>query len=324
MAAIQAEMNTAGFGAAAQKYRSTYSTVESKVVSGPDVALVGHSMLSQASSFVSTGLPGITVTSMSVGGENSRSIAARQGGQPACFLPSGGQIPATTTPVDVTLKYADGGTAWPLLQGPLTYTGYLLLNDGTKIPGTFSLFRPTGSGSSHAADDVYRFTRTSAGSLITVDRPVPFYYDVADAHREDIFVYWAGRNNYSETDQVVGDLQAMILHQKPLRSRYLVISDHNSQSETSGTSAYTNMMALNTRYRNLFGRRYVDSRRYLIDYGLADAGITPTSQDLADIAADVVPSSLRNVGDTLHLNAQGSTILASLIKRRLLELGWYS
>jgi hypothetical protein len=116
----------------------------------------------------------------------------------------------------------------------------------------------------------------------------------------------------------------MIERQSPLQKRFLVLGETNSAAEAAlpnPTSGATSVLVLNSRYRRQWGRRYVDVRGYLINYGLSDAGVTPTSQDIADIAAGIVPSSLRS--DALHLNTSGYIIVAALVKLRLKELGWY-
>lgn len=320
-------LSAAGLSTVATKFRSTYGTTETKVVSGPDITLAGHSMLAQASSAVAAALPGVSVTSLAVGGETSRTIAARQGGQPMLVVPAGGQIPASGG-VDLALSYADGplpsatgASGWPLLQGASSYAVTLALPDGTRLTGSFSVVRDAAAEPyRHHSGDRYVFTRATNGSAITLARPTAMYYDVAGARREDIFVYWAGRNNLSEPDQIIADINAMTLHQRPLRSRYLVLGESTGATETSGTSAHTSALTINTKYRQAYGRRFIDVRRYLIDYGLADAGITPTTQDQTDIANDTVPASLRS--DSLHLNAAGHTIVAALIRNRLNELGW--
>lgn len=310
---------TARVVASLQARMSLDTTVPTKA--GANVLLAGHSMLAGAASAIVARLSAVTVTSLAVGGETSRAIAARQGGQPVTFLPAGGSIPASGS-VDVALVYADGGAAWPLLQGATSYAGTVRLQDGTSIPGTFSIIRdPAATAYVHHAGDRYTFTRTNAGAARTIVGTVPFIYDVAVPRRSDIFVIWAGRNNFAETDQVIADTQAMILHQYALDRRFVVLSEHNSSTAVSGSTEWTQVKTLNDRQRALWGRRFIDARRYLIDYGLAHAGITPTTQDLADIANDVVPSSLRS--DNLHLNATGSGIVADLIKARLIELGWY-
>ena len=60
--------------------------------------------------------------------------------------------------------------------------------------------------------------------------------------------------------------------------------------------------------------------QYLVEYGLQDAGITPTAQDLIDISNGVVPSSLR--ADAVHFTADGYTILAQQVYNKLEQLGW--
>jgi lysophospholipase L1-like esterase len=66
----------------------------------------------------------------------------------------------------------------------------------------------------------------------------------------------------------------------------------------------------------------VNIRQYLLDYGLADAGITPTEQDLTDIANGMVPQSLRPTGDSYHLNAAGYTVVGKYLYKYVKQLGW--
>jgi len=294
------------------------------VPSGPGIALVGHSMLAQATGIITAALSSAVVTGMAVGGEPSVGIAARQGGNPYLFLPVGGVIPASGG-VDVTLSNASGGSSWPMLQGPSTYLGNLQVG-AVKTPGVFSVIRdPAATQYYHHAGDRYVFTRSLAGSSIPLVRPAPFYLDTAEAIRDDVVIYWAGRNNLWAPDQIMTDLQAMILHQTPIDKRFLIIGELNSTTETETplTNGATEVLEINDRYRALWGRRYIDLRGYLLAYGLSDAGLTPTAQDLDELAAGTVPTSLRNPGDTLHLNPAGSTVLASLITLRLQEMGWY-
>lgn len=283
----------------------------------PAVALLGHSMLAGASSAIIAAIPEATVTGLAVGGEGSATIAARQGGQPHTLLPVGGSIPASG-PVQVTIRDASGGPTGsrPMLQGPTSYQGWLVLLDGTRLPGTFAINRAGASPS--FPDSTWSFARTTAGSAVPLARPVPFYYDQAEAARSAILVSWSGRNSLTAPDQVVADTEAMILHQTS--GRWLVLGECTGDGETTGTVTHGNVATVNERLRSIAGRRFIDVRRYLIDYGLADAGITPTSQDTTDIAGDTVPASLRT--DSIHLTAAGSAIVAQLIRRRLLEMGW--
>lgn len=114
-------------------------------------------------------------------------------------------------------------------------------------------------------------------------------------------VFWAGRNNFTDAPQVRADIAAMIAAHGS--NRYLVLSVLNQSTEPAGSGSHTQILALNASLSALYGPRYIDVRGYLINSALAAVGIPPTAQDLLDIAADVVPSSLRS--DNIHLNASG-------------------
>jgi lysophospholipase L1-like esterase len=57
-----------------------------------------------------------------------------------------------------------------------------------------------------------------------------------------------------------------------------------------------------------------------VNFGLAHAGIAPTSQDLIDVADDTIPASLR--ADTVHLNDYGQAVLADIVEDWLKDRGW--
>ena len=175
------------------------------------------------------------------------------------------------------------------------------------IHGTLNLVEPSGSSSNWQADNYYTFARTTAGTQITFDRPKPFYLDVAAPRLGDIHIIWIGQNGPS-TARAISDAKAIIQHMQALDKRYLVVSKPTS------TDADDSLFFAE------FGRRFVAARKYLVQYGLQDAGITPTAQDNIDIANGVVPTSLR--ADAVHWTAQGYTILANILFNRIKELGW--
>ena len=70
-----------------------------------------------------------------------------------------------------------------------------------------------------------------------------------------------------------------------------------------------------------YGRNYINLRKYLVDYGLGDANITPTTQDTTNINAGKIPSSL--LADSVHLNSYGQQIVANQIYLRGQELGYW-
>lgn len=307
------------------QFKSSYNATTISIASGPDIIAMGDSLTAGAGgggttySSVLAAATGRTVRNSGVGGETSIGINARQGGQPYLLLPSGNQIPASGG-VTVALSLPSGLSSWPLLQG--TGTGGTMHGTLAGVPGVLTLTQPSNPGYTHNATDYYTFTRDAAGSVISVSRPTAFYVDFNEGRRGDIYCYWYGRNNLTATAQVVGDISSSILHQQALDKRFLVLSVLNGTNEASGSANYNSIITLNTQLMQSYGRRYVDVRSYLVNYGLADAGITPTAQDTTDISGDCIPTSLHATSDTIHLNAAGYTVVGNLVATRLAELGW--
>lgn len=298
----------ADIGGAPSTYKAGIKGVL-KIVSGPNITGWGDSMTAGAggggttytgvlqSLLVGRGYPG-TVFNRGVGGENSLTITARAGGNPFMVLPVGGVIPATVTAIEISLLPINGLVPAPLKQGASSYTGRL-----GDVPGTFSKAN---------VDTAYTyfFTRSVAGAEIAANRPLPMYLDIGEQARGDIACIWIGQNGPSDA-RSIQDAKAIIRHMTALNKRFIVIS------KPGGTSAQDADDAL---WFAEFGRRFIPIRQYMVKYGLADAGITPTSQDLIDMANGTVPSSLRV--DAVHWVAAGYTILGNLVFQRLIELEW--
>ena len=74
--------------------------------------------------------------------------------------------------------------------------------------------------------------------------------------------------------------------------------------------------AINTVLNKEFGVKFIDARQYLIDYGLDDAGLTPTQEDLDNISNNLVPKSLLVDSDNVQIQINGTTIyvIAPILK----------
>ena len=280
------------------------------IVSGPNITCWGDSMTAGAGGGGTTYPAALqslltaagytsTVFNRGVGGENAPTICARAGGNPFIALPVGGIIPATTTAFEITLQPINGQVTKPLMQGASSYTGRL-----GSVPGAFSRT---------VVDTTYTyfFTRAKAGTEIIANRPLPLYLDIGDQARGDITIIWIGQNGPNDV-RAIQDAKAIIQRMTALDKRYLVISKPGGSSTSDVDDAA---------WFAEFGRRFIPIRQYMAKYGLADAGITPTEQDIADMANGTVPTSLRY--DGVHWLAAGYTILANIIFQRLKELEWF-
>ncbi|MEW5810253.1 MAG: hypothetical protein AB1925_12445 [Actinomycetota bacterium] len=274
------------------------------MTSGPNIVCVGDSLTAGAGGSGTT-YPSVlaalvgntrTVYNRGVGGETSWTIAARQAATPISAIPVGGSIPASGS-VDLTLSTINGQTPAPLLQGGATEFGNVTF---AGVQGAVTLVSGT-----------YKFTRTTAGSAVAFNEPRAIIPADGVARRGDIYIIWVGQNNGSSTDMVArakADAQALIQEMNVGAKRFLVMN-RPSGNDTEDAE-----------WHALFGRRYLSPRKLLVNYGLSEVGVTPTSQDTTDIAAGTVPTSLRS--DAIHLNPNGYTALGRFIYRRLLEFGW--
>lgn len=296
--------------------KSAYNSKEFKAVSGPDIVCWGDSMTAGAGGngrsyplilgeLLTAAGSTAKVVNAGVGGETSVTITARQGGTPFIVRVIDKIIPATITPVTIAFDQIDSQTVRPLLQGNGA-PGYGFTGKLADVEGTISLVKPNG-GNTWDAANYYTFTRKTVGAEVAVTRPETFYLDFANAHLGDIHIIWIGQNGPS-TARAITDAKAIIQRMEALNKRYIVIS------KPSSTAADDSIFFAE------FGSRFLPIRKYMVEFGLEDAGITPTEQDLTDIANGTVPTSLRT--DAVHWTAQGYTILANQIFKKLKELGW--
>lgn len=252
---------------------------------------------------------GRSVNNQGIGGQNSQAIATRQGGLKMLVSVTSNQIPASGA-VTLTARSQTPITN----QGPSSFTGTL-----AGVPGTLAA-----STSDGGVTYTYTFTRTTTGSIVSCPVNSEFIFDIAETAKGATGIIWSGRNDVLSTRAAViatrDNILVMADKLSVLNKRFLVMSVLNGAGETTGTGAFNQFAALNAELLATFGDRFVDVRSYLVNFGLADAGITPISQDNTDVAGNTVPVSLRS--DGIHLNAAGYTLVGNFIARQIRARGW--
>ena len=123
----------------------------------------------------------------------------------------------------------------------------------------------------------------------------------------DVTVIWAGRNNFGNTVTVETDIASMV-NALAAPKRFLILSIENASREGLGTGAYSAITQLNADLAATYPNNFLDIRELVVTQGLAFEGISPTPQDLTDMANDVPPTSLRF--DIIHLNHFGYDFVA--------------
>lgn len=308
-----------------------------RYTAGPDIVCWGDSMTAGPEDWpgrVQTiiggyATSGIRIWNAGVGGEDSGNIIARANALPFVLDVTGGTIPASGG-VTVTFKGASEYpyiNAQPLLQGN-TYEDsgdgvYGQAGDFAILEGT--LYPSEVHGAITYSGGTYTFTRTTAGSSVTADRPQTMITDFGEARRKDRAIIFLGANNGLENVVLPGGTypkntdagQVTALYHARLLADYLDTAER--EYIVIPSTRCTEDQEKN--FINEFGHRVLILRQYMVDYGLTDAGIPPTAQDLLDISSGVVPQSLRDIG-SVHFNDDGKDIAADLIHKKMKQLGW--
>jgi hypothetical protein len=244
-----------------------------------------------------------------IGGQTSAAIATRFGGLPMLVSVAGDQVPASG-PVTLTARSQTPITN----QGAGSFTGRL-----AGVPGTLAAITSDGG-----ATYTYSFTRTAAGDAVACPAGSAFVFDLAAADQKRTGIIWAGRNDDKSSRAAIAITRNAVLSMAKSfyaeQKRYLVVSVMTGTNEGTGSNTYNQVAALNAELKATFGERFVDLRRYLIDFGLVDAGLNPTANDFADIAADTVPRQL--LSDGLHGTATFYTLAGNFLARQFNARGW--
>jgi hypothetical protein len=174
--------------------------------------------------------------------------------------------------------------------------------------------------------DCFYFTRATVGKEIIIpSEGVRMIFDDAVNHRNDLTVIWSGRNdpmldNYIPT--TIANISSMVSYLENNQKQFLIISvcNGNRQTEGVGSDVYSNIISLNNELHSTFGYNYVDLRKYMVEQAIYDAKITPTNEDLNDIASDCIPTSLRY--DHVHFNENGYRMAGKYIANIIRNKDW--
>jgi hypothetical protein len=143
--------------------------------------------------------------------------------------------------------------------------------------------------------------------------------ELADQSGRDawINVFWYGQNNEDDPGRIKADIAASVAKLAPGNDRFIVLSVVNQATpeESRGSQGYATIMQLNSELAALYPHNYIDIRSYLVNQ--ADPA---RAQDLIDLRNDVVPSWLRF--DIIHLNNDGSVLVAQKLKEFIDSKGW--
>lgn len=133
------------------------------------------------------------------------------------------------------------------------------------------------------------------------------------AHWGDFTVIWAGRNNYRETTQILGDIADMVAAlPEPKRFVVLSVTTADFPNEFSGRADANLIRSVDAALKAAYPANYLDVESFL------ETRYNPRNpKDAADHANAILPSSLRS--DEIHLTARGYTLVAQRVARFILS-----
>lgn len=227
-------------------------------------------------------------TNIAIGGQTSPQIAARAGAYVTLLTLADNLIPASG-PVAVTARTIGLLTS----QGQQSIKGLL-----SGVYGTVK----------RASDDSYTFTRDTPGVPVPVGKKLAFAPDIG-THGFDTWMIFMGANNITRPDEIKRDIAAAVNAMKPIDKRFLVMTPVTGDSRYVGNCEDVEDWASQT-----YGDRVLKIREFSFQFNDGSPG------DLADVAAGIIPRSLRI--DGIHFTTFFHGKIAELVAAELKRRGW--
>lgn len=242
----------------------------------------------------------LEVHNYGVGGEGTANIARRQGAIPFYILPT--TIPAEVVPVEVSLIDHGGNSFTLARQGD---AGLNPLTIGS-IEGSLSYDK-----------DKMFFTRTAAGKAVQLtDKTQIITSAMRNKNNNEILIIYSGTNDQPNGNTII---DVIAIQKKMIEyantDNYIIVG-------LTSKDYMPDIKNVNIAMEKEYGDKFLDFRKYLLENGLKETGLTATKQDLEDIQNGEIPTSLRS--DSVHGNEYYYTMLGKQLKNKIIELKYLS
>ena len=255
----------------------------------------------------------IPVVNMGAGKESSYTVLGRAGAIP--YVTSTDMvIPAASQPVSISFTSEGGQVVTPLTGGdaginPVTING---------VEGVLSINSEdyNYNGTLH-----YYFTRSVPGGEVSVPAGTIIKTAASDLYRNYIHVIFIGvYGEYVGADDLVHQVRSFLARQTQNADRFIVLGPYINNQYSFSTYQ---LDAIDTAMMQAFGSRYISVRKYLVGDGYADAGISPTGEDVYYINQNIVPPSFKVASHSEELNSRAHRLLGKLVFGRMQSLGYF-
>ena len=262
-------------------------------------------------------MPSKNIVNGGIGGESSLMVAARNGCLPI-YIEKEFTLPADTTAVQIG-THSNPGIYIIDTNGEKVSSKFFLQGTTTaRINNCYIqgiLCKITWTGSSYAdTSGTYTVSRVNES-----ENPTTIYSDALvvpssarDYRSPFAMIAWVGTNGGwdNNVDTLIKQYERMVEYSGT--NNYILIGLHYSAQSQYFEEVEKKMSAR-------FSNHYINIRKYMVERGLKDAGITPTSTDSSYISEGKVPPSL--LKDAVHFTDVGYNLVGEQIYRRMIELG---
>lgn len=245
----------------------------------------------------------IPVVNMGACGEDSVTIAGRSGGIPYVTAEAV-TIPAGTEAVEVPIRSSSGKEVSPSLYTDVGINKCTIAG----VSGTLSIQKVGKKGSK------YFFTRNEAGKEVNVPAGIGIRTEASQNYKDYLSIVFIGTNGgYDSLEELIAQQDAIISSRIANTEKYLIVGITYGSAE--GMADYDNAM-----YER-YGEKYFCLRSYLSVFGMSDAGLAPTEEDMQCMLMGMVPESLRS--DEVHFSPKGYEVVGNAIYEKLVSLGYF-
>ena len=254
----------------------------------------------------------VPVINMGAGPEDSYTILGRAGAMPY-VTGEALTIPAQMEPVEINLKSGSGKPVYPLTGGNVGVNNVRL----GDVEGSIAIQ----SNAYYNTDYRYYFTRSEAGQEVYVPAGTVVKTAATDQYRDYIHIVCIGTyGTFTNADDLVQQTRILLSRQAKNPERFIVLGLCSVDRSTYNTYS---LDAIDSAMMQAFGNRYINVRKYLVEDGLADAGISPTGADKLRIPQGMVPDSFLSTSHGIELNGKAYTLIGKLVYDRMESLGYF-
>lgn len=173
------------------------------------------------------------------------------------------------------------------------------------------------------------FTRTTAGSAVTVASDVEFVPALEKEYQDTVQILWIGKNNlvsgldsFNNYGALMTETDALINYSKPLVKKVVIMTHFVNTNAAADDPSRARIYKVNAAYKAKYSDMVFDANAIITGTQIfTDLGLTRTAADIAQQNLGNKPPSLS--ADDAHLNTVANTYIAQKLADFIATKNWY-